>query len=219
MDGLEERVRRALGAGALAADPSLVDVDAVHAGIATRRRRRLALVSTIGVMAVLGAGGGVLLSQQDHKPKSTSVLSDPTPSAEASTVPSTFPAQCTSAQLRLVSAITEGAAGHSYTEVAVRNAGSALCKLGDSPGLAFQGSARPDAVRHDGSIPGDASRVSAVAAGATVKVTLDAQKGCPGSVQTYSRIELVLDDGSTISVPSQVESTCPLLVTNWYDLP
>src|SRR6476620_6866399 len=99
MDGLEERVRRALGAGALAADPTLVDVDAVHAGIATRRRRRLAVASTVGVVALLGAGGAVLLSQQDSKPKSSVILSDPTPSAEPSATAPATSAQCTSSDL------------------------------------------------------------------------------------------------------------------------
>jgi hypothetical protein len=215
MDGLEERVRRALGAGALAADPSLVDVDAVHAGIATRRRRRLALVSTIGVMAVLGAAGGVLLSQEDHKPKSVSVLSDPTPTA---TTPVRTPT-CTSTHLRVVSTTTEGAAGHSYTDVAVRNASHSTCALGETPGLSFQGTAGPNAVRHDHSLPGDAQRTDSVAAGATVHVTLDAQHGCPGAGQTYTHLELVLTDGSTLAVAGQLDSACALLVTDWYTLP
>jgi hypothetical protein len=219
MDGLEERVRRALGAGALAADPSLVDVDAVHAGIAARRRRRHALVSTIGVMAVLGAGGGVLLSQQDHKPKSTSVLSDSTPTAQPSATTPTATAQCTRSELTLVSSSSEGAAGHIYTDIVVRNGSTATCSLASSsPGLSFQGNAGSDAVRHDDSVPGGAQRADSVAAGATVHVTLEAQSGCPGATRTYTHLELVLADGSTLAVPGELTSTCALLVSDWYSL-
>ena len=220
MDGLEERVRRALGAGALAADPTLVDVDAVHVGIAARRRRRLAVVSTIGVMAVLGAAGGVLLNQQDHKPKTIAVLNDPTPTSEPTATTPAPSAQCSSSDLTVVSATPDGAAGHIYTDVVVRNGGTASCSLGSSsPGLSFQGNAGSDAVRHDDGVPGGAQRADSVAAGATVHVTLDAQGGCPGATRTYSHVELILADGSPLAVPGELTSTCALVVSDWYTLP
>jgi hypothetical protein len=232
MDGLEDRVRRALGAGALAADPSLVDVDAVHAGIATRRRRRFAVVATVAVVGLLGAGGAFALNQHDTKPSTSAVLSVPTPTVEPTVEPTVQPTpspeptptvvpECRTGDIAMVSATTEGAAGHLYTDVIVRNLGPAPCVLSDSPGISFSGNGGPDTVRHDGSVPADGRTPAVLARGAAAHVTLDAQNGCNGGMNptVFNNLKLVLKDGGTLDVPAALESSCPLLVTNWYLLP
>ena len=239
MDRLEDRVRRALGAGALAADPSLVDVDAVHAGVAARRRRRMAVVSTAGVMALL-AVGAVALNQQDSS-KSNRVLTDPTPSATPDTrvpwlalppppaqteepSPSPLPTarECTRDDVELANTTQDGAAGHLYTDVIVRNKATTTCTLSGAPALSF---ASGNAGTSSGAVTHDHSTGPGGQTPATIKplqvahVTLDAQHGCPGAESTYRGLEVVLKDGYPIAIPDTLTATCPLVVSDWYVIP
>lgn len=236
MDGLEDRVRRALGAGALAADPSLVDVDAVHAGVATRRRRRLAVASTAGVMALL-AVGAVALNQQDNT-KSSRVLTNPTASPTPDTRvpwlalppppaqtenpspnPLTPARECTRDDVELASTSQDGAAGHLYTDVVVRNKATTACTLSDAPALSFAGTSTSGSVTHDHSTGPGGQTPATIKPQQVAHVTLDAQHGCPGAESTYRKIELILKDGYPIAIPDTLTATCPLVVSDWYVIP
>lgn len=232
MDGLEDRVRRALGAGALAADPSLVDVDAVHAGVAARRRRRLAVVSTAGVMALL-AVGAVALNQQDNA-KSSRVLTNPTPSATSDTrvpwlalppppaQPATSPSpraaptarECGGSDVAFAEMQPEGAAGTTYNAFMVTNRSASTCTLSSSPGISISGSAGGD-VHHDSSIYGGV-RPATIAPNERAWVALATSINCPGRPTTYRSIELILKDGTPVATHKDLESTCGVTVSDWY---
>ena len=220
-DRLASDVRRALSAGALGADPDLVDMGDVYGGIARRQRRRMAAVSAAGVLVLAGAVG-IALAVRGTPSSSDRLGVASQPPAVVTTPPVTEAtaepvSECASSVITFVGATTEGAAGHSYTDLTVKNTGSVPCGLADSPGISFSGNGGPDAVKHThGLIDQNGHMPAVLPAGGEAHVTLDAQMGCPKPATTYKDIELVLSDGRPIATHETLQSTCALLVSNWF---
>lgn len=231
MDGLEDRVRRALHAGALAADPALVDVDAVHAGVTARRRRRVAVTSTAGVMALL-AVGAVALNRQDNA-KPSRLLTDPTPTAttddrvpwlalpppsapSAGTTPTAVPTatDCQGPDLAFTRMERDGAAGTLYNVFLVRNVSSSTCTLAGSPAISVSGTKGGD-LEHDSGIV-DGVTPATIGPGDTARVALATSLNCPGATTDYINVELVLEAGYPIATHQSLQSTCPVRVSDWF---
>ena len=220
-DRLASDVRHALAAGALAGDPDLVDMGDVYGGIARRQRRRVALVSAAGVAVLAGAVGIGLAAQQNSPHNGSRIITTQPPAAtDSESTPTQAPTtigECASSVLVLANTNTDGAAGHVYTDIAVKNTGSVTCTLPDSPGVSFSGNGAPDAVKHThGLIDQNGHMPAVLAAGAQAHVTLDAQMGCPKPPTTYKDIELVLSDGHPIATHLTLQSSCALQVSNWF---
>lgn len=231
MDGLEDRVRRALGAGALGADPSLVDLDAVHAGVAARRRRRLAVVSTAGVMALLVVGA-VALNRPDSR-ESSGVLGEPTPTATsgdrvpwlalppppdafAQTTPTAVPTarDCRGQDLAFAGLEPDGAAGTLYNVFLVKNVSTSECTLSGSPAISVAGSKGGD-IRHDSAIFGGV-KPATIGPNETARVALATSVNCPGATVDYTNVALILKDGYPVATHQSLHSTCSVLVGDWF---
>jgi hypothetical protein len=192
------------------------------------------------VVALLGVGA-VALNQPNH-PAASSVLTDPTPSTApdgrvpwlalpvptmptpAGTSPSPLATarECGRNDVELADTSSDGAAGHVYTDVVVRNASASACTLSGAPGfssLSGNAGSSGGGVTHDGSKGPDGQTPATIKPQQVAHVTLDAQHGCYSTERTYTHVELVLKDGYTVAIPDTLTSTCPLVVSDWYVVP
>lgn len=242
MDGLEDRVRSALGAGALAADPSLVDIDAVHAGVRVRQRRRMAAVSVAGVVALVGV---VTVTLAQTKPGRTDVLSQPTatpsvtpsgpsdgrlawlplpPSSDRSfPTPSAAPKgpECRSSALRVErpNEVVDEVSRHLRYLVSVTNTGSAACTLSGRPNISIAGGPYgPDAVHDSAYFTFDYPQASpaTMSPGESAYVQIDGSDLCAGPVVSYRDVELVMSDGRPLATGQSMRSSCGLGVGYWF---
>ncbi|MPY98654.1 MAG: DUF4232 domain-containing protein [Actinophytocola sp.] len=208
------------------------------------RRRRAPVVAAAAATLLLVGGAGVLLaaclpSNSRSSPATPGLASSPTPtvsvvpwSDRTDYQPAKRPpretraptAPCAPSDLRLDGLTMEGATGHVGTWVNVRNAGSARCSLGGYPTLLGRDhsadaelTAIPvehgtffDLKRHE--------RPATIDPGETGTVVIETALACGDqtAVYDYQDVRLVFDDGTRMSLDSELTSSCGIRIGSWY---
>jgi hypothetical protein len=209
----------------------------VHEGVRRRRRGRAIGATVSAVVAVAGAivgavvitGAGTQATQQPtpgQSPLSYDVpwtaLAMPktwSPPAISSTLPTLDAPACRADQLRAGQPAHNGATGHLFTIVPLRNVSLSTCKLIGSPQrVVARQAGRPDVVGTRGLQLGTGGVGGDLAPGHGGYLTVETDRDCPARYATpnrfptriYHSLAVTLPSGSTLTLAARLDVECGL---------